>query len=256
MKAIPRAHCVPSWQMEPAEASWGFLREEPSAKAKSQPLRQGAEACPGRGLFGDAVVPNWEVEIATEKGKEEEQGTRKVGQPSGPRRRAEWAPVRGPAQACCPECDHVRGGGGVRARARVISVTLSPGEHRQGCEAMLRVGVPPRAAPNPCPPSSLHFPQISVRCALMFHAWERSPLGPTRQEGGDFCGRGMFSCVCFFSPISKVGLLPGTAWPTRMPQTDTPLLNSKSPPDTSACAKSLGRGCAFPWSSLLLALHT
>ena len=69
--------------MEPAEASWGFLREEPSAKAKSQPLRQGAEPCPERGLFADAVEPNWDVEIPTEKGKEEEQGTRKVGQPSG-----------------------------------------------------------------------------------------------------------------------------------------------------------------------------
>lgn len=97
--------------MEPAEGSWGFLREEPSAKAKSQPLRQGAQPCPERGLFGDAVVPNREAEIPTETGKEEEEGTRKVGQPSGPRGRAEWVPVRGRAHACCPERDRVLGGG-------------------------------------------------------------------------------------------------------------------------------------------------
>ena len=188
--------------MEPAEASWGFLREEPSAKGKSQPLRQGAEPCPERGLFADAVEPNWDVEIPTEKGKEEEQGTRKVGQPSGPRRQAEWVQVRGRAQACCPECNHVRG------RARVIAVTLSPGEHRQRCEAMLRVGIPPLAAPNPRLPSSLHFPQISVRCALMFHAWEGPPLAPTCQEG-DFCCRGMFSVCLFFLTNFKGG---PTSW--------------------------------------------
>ena len=62
--------------MEPAEASSGLLREEPSAKAESQPLRQGAEPCPERGLFGDAAVPTWEVEVPIEKGrkKNREQG--------------------------------------------------------------------------------------------------------------------------------------------------------------------------------------
>ena len=64
----------PRW---PGGTSSGLAEEEPGAKAKSQPLRRGVEPCPERGLFCHALGPNWGVGGHTERGKEEEKGTRK-----------------------------------------------------------------------------------------------------------------------------------------------------------------------------------
>lgn len=67
--------------------------------------------------------------------------------------------------------------------------------------------------PDPRPSFSLLFLPGSARGALPFSVWEGSTLGPAWQEGGDLrrCLLLVFACVSFFSPISKVGLLPGTA---------------------------------------------
>lgn len=77
-----KRHCAPAGPVEPA--SRGFLGEEPSAKAKSQPLRRGVEPCPERGLFCHALGPNSGVGGQTERGREEGKGNNKEGRLSGP----------------------------------------------------------------------------------------------------------------------------------------------------------------------------
>lgn len=70
----PQKEARPRW---PGGTSSGLAGEEPWAKAKSQPLRRGVEPCPEKGLFCHAPAPNRGVGGRTERGKEEEKGTRK-----------------------------------------------------------------------------------------------------------------------------------------------------------------------------------